>query len=389
MSVKVVTVGAGGYATTYVHPLLDDMHKGNYEYAGIIERDMSRCPFTERIKEENIPVFESLDEYFKKGNKADLVIIAIPTHFHKYNSIIAVEHGADVLCEKPAAPLYADVLEMIDAAEKNDKFIGIGYQWSYSEAMRSLKADILAGKLGKAIELKSFISWPRPHEYYNGTWKGKIKDSDDNFILDSVVNNAAAHYLHNMYYLLGDAVDTCDYPKNIRCELLRANEIENFDTCLLDIETKSGAKLIYTASHITDRNESPKLHFKFEKCTVTFNMGGEGDHVIAKFDDGTVKDYGNPGDRLNTRMWEAIDAVTTRKPLVCTVKTAAAHTLTVNELYEKGKITEFPDELITVDGNQTVVKGFYELMFEAFEKGCLLSDIDVSWIKAQKFTVNK
>lgn len=389
MSIKVVTVGAGGYATTYVHPLLDDMHKGIYEYAGIIERDMSRCPFAEWIEKEKIPVFKSLDEYFESGRTADLVIVAIPTHFHKDTAITAMKNGSDVLCEKPAAPLYADVLEMIDTSEKTGKFIGIAYQWSYSKAIRTLKSDILSGKLGKAKELKSFVSWPRPHSYYEGTWKGKIKDENGNFILDSVVGNAAAHYLHNMYFLLGDDMNTCDFPKNIRCELLRANKIENFDTCILNIETQSGAKLVYAASHITDRNETPKFCFTFENAVVTFNIDGGKDHIIAEFTDGTVVDYGNPGDNLDTRIWEAIDAVKTRAPLVCTAETASAQTLTVNRLYDFGTINQFPAEMVSDDGEQTVVNGFYELMKEVFDKGCMLSDLGIDWVECREFSVSK
>lgn len=390
MSIKVVTVGASGYATTYVHPLLDDMHKGIYTYAGAVDIDITNSPFYDRIIEENIPVYKTLDEYFKDGNKADLVFVCIPPHVHKDTSILAVQNDADVLCEKPVAPLYQDALEMIDASEKTGKFIGIGYQWSYSDANRALKEDILSGKLGRAKELKSFISWPRPWSYYNGTWKGKIKDHNGNFILDSVVSNAAAHYLHNMYFLLGDQMNTCDFPKQIRCELLRANEIENFDTCLLDIETKSGVKLIYAASHVTDRNESPKFYFTFENAVVSFNMKEQSDHIIAEFSDGTVKDYGNPNEGLNNRIWNAIESVTRRTPLVCTVKTASAHTLTVDALYKYGRILGFPKPLICEDNEekQTKVYGLYELMYEAYQKGCLLSDMNVEWAKCHKFSID-
>ncbi len=391
MSVKVVTVGAGGYATTYVHPLLDDMHKGIYEYAGVIETNIENSPYVQRIHDENIPVCKTLDEYFAKGYEADLVIIAIPTHFHKDTAITAVNHGADVLCEKPAAPLYSDVLQMISASEQTGKFIGIGYQWSYSAAIRSLKTQILSGELGKPLEMKSFVSWPRPISYYEGsTWKGKIKDEDGNFILDSVVGNATAHYLHNMYFLLGEEMNTCDFPSIIRCELLRGNKITNFDTCLLDIKTEKGVKLFFAASHVTDRNEDPKFCFTFENAVVTFNMGGEKDHIIAKFNDGTIVDYGNPNDAINTRVWEAIDSVKSRKPLVCMAHTASAHTLTVDSLYTNGEIIDFPEQITkTIDEKQIVVDGLYETMYKAYENGKLLSDFGVSYVKAKQFNVKK
>ena len=391
MSVKVVTVGARGYATTYVHPLLDDMHEGKYTYEGVIARDITKSPFCDRIKEENITVCKTLKEYFENGHKADLVIISTPPHLHADESILAIENGANVLCEKPVASLYSDAVRMLEASEKSGKFIGICYQWSYSDANRAFKADILAGKFGKAKELKSFVSWPRGWDYYSGAWKGKIKDENGTMILDSVVGNAAAHYLHNMYFLLGDEMNTCDFPEKIRCELLRANDIENFDTCLLDIKTKSGAKLVYIASHAAEKNDAPKFEFVFENAVVIFNIKEQNNHIIAEFKDGTVKDYGDPNEGLNNRIWDSIDAVTSNKPLVCTVKTAIAHTLTVNKLYECGKIVNFPEELLLIDKEAeiTSVKGLYELMYKAFEKGCLLKDMGIDWTYAQEFSAEQ
>lgn len=384
MSVKVVTIGARGYATTYVHPLLDDMHTGKYTYAGAIARDIEKSEFCDWIRRENIPTYKTLKDYFDAGNEADLVIISTPPFLHKADTLLAIEHGANVLCEKPVASTYDDAKAMLEASRNSGKFVGICYQWSFSAANRAFKADILAGKLGKAKEMKCFVSWPRGWDYYGGAWKGKIKDEQGNLILDSVVSNATAHYLHNMYYLLGDAMDTCDFPEKIRCELFRANEIENFDTCFLDIVTKTGVKLSYAASHAAGKNEGPKFVFTFENAVVTYNMGGEANHIIATFNDGTVKNYGNPGDGIHTRIWDAIDAVTSHKPIVCTVQTAIAHTLTIKELYHHGEIVDFPAELICKDeeNQMTSVKGLFELMEQAYEKGCLLSDLGVTWAKA-------
>lgn len=390
MSVRVVTVGARGYATAYVRPLLENMHEGKYVYAGVIARDITKSSFCDRILEENIVVCKSLKEYFEQGNQADLVIISTPPHLHKEESLLAIRNGADVLCEKPIASLYEDALSMLEESRNSGKFIGIGYQWSFSEANRSLKADILAGKLGKPKELKGFVSWPRGWNYYDGAWKGKIQDENGTWILDSVVGNAAAHYLHNMYFLLGDAMDTCDFPSRIRCELFRANKIQNFDTCLLDIETRSGAKLLFAASHATEKNELPRFCYTFENAVVSYNMEEENNRIKVTFSDGTVKDYGDPGEGLNNRLWDAIDSVTSRKPLMCTVQTALAHTLTVNQLYENGAIIDIPEEMVVEDEakQQTVVNGLYELMRQAFDRGCLLSDLGIEWAEAKSFLVN-
>ena len=393
MSVKVVTVGVRGYAANYARALLEELHSGKFTYSGVIARDITKSEFCEVIQSERIPVYKSLKDYFDDGNQADLVVISTPTHLHKEDTLLAIKHGADVLCEKPIASLYTDAVEMMNASEKSAKFVGIGYQWSFSNANRAFKQDVMAGKLGKAIEMKTLVSWPRGWDYYDSAWKGKIKDNSGNYVLDSVVANATAHYLHNMYDVLGEQADSSDMPEVIRCELLRANNIENFDTCFLDITTRKGTKLIFIASHAPDSDieDGPKFVFNFEKAVVTFNMDGEANHIIATFNDGTVKDYGNPFETVHHRLWDAIDSVTTREPLVCSVKTAIAHTLTINSLNDYGEIVDFPAELVVHDEEKqkTSVKGLYELMYQAFEKSCLLTDLGIEWSKATQYVVTE
>ena len=82
MSVKVVTVGARGYATAYTTPLLQnlDNKEYDYEYSGVIARNIEACPQCEEFRKNNIPVYKTLEEYFEHDT-ADLVIIS--THIHR------------------------------------------------------------------------------------------------------------------------------------------------------------------------------------------------------------------------------------------------------------------------------------------------------------------
>jgi hypothetical protein len=63
--------------------------------------------------------------------------------------------------------------------------------------------------------------------YQRSFWSGRIKDDNGNWILDSVASNATAHYIHNMFYVLGNEVDKSAVPVEVAAELYRANNIEN------------------------------------------------------------------------------------------------------------------------------------------------------------------
>ncbi len=59
--------------------------------------------------------------------KPDVVSIASPVAKHAEHTVLALEHGAHVLCEKPMAPTLEDCDRMIDAAEQNDRILGVAF----------------------------------------------------------------------------------------------------------------------------------------------------------------------------------------------------------------------------------------------------------------------
>ena len=65
------------------------------------------------------------------------------------------------MCEKPLAGTMADALKMVDAARNSKGFAAIGYQWSFSQAVQTLKKDILDGAFGAAIRMKTLVCFPR------------------------------------------------------------------------------------------------------------------------------------------------------------------------------------------------------------------------------------
>nr|WP_106827870.1 Gfo/Idh/MocA family oxidoreductase [Parabacteroides pacaensis] len=68
----------------------------------------------------NIPyIFTSLEE-LASSDFVDAVYIASPNFLHAAQSILMIEHGKHILCEKPLASNVREVKEMIAAANRND-----------------------------------------------------------------------------------------------------------------------------------------------------------------------------------------------------------------------------------------------------------------------------
>ena len=369
----IVLVGTGGYGLYYVKELLHPRNP-DVRWVGVVDPYFQNCSRKAEIEAADIPVFDTLEEFYR-AHTADLALIVTPPFLHREQSLLALSHGSYVLCEKPIAPTLAEAEEMRLAEQTHGKFIAIGYQWSYSRAIQALKRDILDGVLGKPLSMKTAISWPRNRAYYarGGGWGGRIQ-KDGITILDSIASNACAHYLHNMFFLLGDAMEQSAYGTDLDAECFRANAIENFDTCVIRAKAK-GVPLYFIASHATAKKRNPEFCYVFENATVTYSQD-EGSRITAIFQNGTTKNYGDPFADSFIKLWDCVDAIRNGTKPICTVETAMPHTALIEQLYQEVPIREFPKTAthLNPETDSVEVDGLFEALYVAYEKEFLLSE---------------
>jgi predicted dehydrogenase len=275
---------------------------------------------------------------------------------------------------------------MLEARDRAKKIVAIGYQWSFSEAIQKLKSDILAGVLGKPKRLRSLVLWPRDETYYGrNTWAGAKRDPRGNLVLDSPVNNACAHYLHNMLYVVGDAVDRSAHPTRLTAELYRAHPIENYDTAAIRFTTCTGVEGVFITSHATATRRGPVLHYEFENAVVDF-VDRPGATFTARFKDGSVKDYGSPNDDRDRKLWSTMKAARDGRPVLCGIEASAPHMqCTWASQQSTPIISAFPDNLIKVTGSpgsrRTSVEGLDDLLAQCYEQWKLPSELKTPWAK--------
>lgn len=372
---KLLLVGAGGYARNYVKLFLNG-EVDDVSWEGIVDPFYSACEHKEAIDALHIPVYDTMEEFYSH-HTADLAVISTPTFLHCEQSICALSHGSYVLCEKPVAPTSEEAEKMLTAQEQYGRFIAIGYQWSYSKAIRDLKADISSGALGKPLSFKTAVSWPRNRAYYSrgGGWAGRIS-KNGKLILDSIAANACAHYLHNMLFVLGNAPDTSAEIARLDAECFRANDIENFDTCCIKMETAEGVRLYYAATHAASKRCNPQFVYTFQNATVTYSQD-DASRIVAEFSDGRKKIYGDPFENPFQKLYEAVECVKSGSEPICTVKTALPHVKVIQRLYQTTPISNFAPESIYTDKVQDAVfaEGLFETLYKAYENEALLSEI--------------
>ncbi len=93
----------------------------DYEIVGVC--DISEAAAKDTAAKHNIPNYYTDAEKMLEECTPDVVSICVPNCFHKDYALMALNHGANVLCEKPMAFRKADAEEMFACAKKNGKIL--------------------------------------------------------------------------------------------------------------------------------------------------------------------------------------------------------------------------------------------------------------------------
>jgi len=366
----------------YVKELLEKKDGGLFRIAGAVDPQPNRCQQYVEMRAMGVPCFVSLQDFYR-NRMAELAILSSPIQCHQPQTSFALAKCSHGLCERPAAATIQDVREMIGAEQASSRFVAVGYQWSFSSAVQALKKDIGSGIFGRPKRLKCLYLWPRDETYYQrNDWAGRKRDAEGAWILDSPAQNAMAHDLHNMFYLLGKETDSSARPVEVEAELYRANAIENFDTAAARVRTDEGVEILFIVSHVSNEDRGPVVRFEFEKAVVRCDSRTSG--LWAELADGKRKDYGVPDAEPMNKLWQSIAGVRDGTPPLCGLEAAAAQTLCMNGMQDSmPEICDFPAVLVRAveaEGKRRmVVEGLDEVLAACYEAGRLPSEMDVPW----------
>lgn len=386
--VTVAVVGICGYGGHYVQKLLDPACKDKVNFVGAIDLFPERCDQLPNLEANHVLVYRSLDEFYAKSS-AELMIIAAPHNLHCSQTCLALSNGSNVLCEKPVCVTIQELQQMIKARDKAGKFVAVGYQWSFTDAIFNLKKDILGGLFGKPRRLSTLALASRPKAYFSrNDWAGHRQAPNGDWILDSPAHNAAAHYLHNMFFVIGNAMDRCAKPVEIVAELYRAYDIENYDTAAFRCRTEDGSELFFYTSHAVTEAAWPVYRYEFEKADLNYSsQAGSGSEINAVFKDGATKTYPAPSKMDIRKLWLCVEAVHSGTPIPCGLEAASGELLCINGMQDSmPRIVPFPPSIIEIHESpapRCSVRDLEEIFWDCFQRQILPSEHEkADWAKS-------
>lgn len=138
----------------------------------------------------DVVVFETAEELIQ-SDSCDAVLVATPHYEHPKFSIMALEHGKHVMCEKPAGVYTKQVRQMNEVAEKSNLVFGMMFNQRTSHVYRKMHEIVQSGEYGQLKRVNWIVTnWYRSQIYYNsGGWRATWDGEGGGVLLNQCPHN--------------------------------------------------------------------------------------------------------------------------------------------------------------------------------------------------------
>ena len=126
-SVRIAVVGVGHHGQHHVR-ILSEMKE--VSLVGVADIDDKRA--SEVAVQYGIKSFLDIREVF---DHVDAVVVAVPTSAHVEVALPFLEHGVDVLVEKPIAASLLEADQLLSASKDSDVLLGVGHTERFNPAI--------------------------------------------------------------------------------------------------------------------------------------------------------------------------------------------------------------------------------------------------------------
>ncbi len=241
--IKLGIIGVGNMGTCHIETILEGKTT-EIAITAVADRRESRREWARSALGKDVVIFEEGEELIKSG-LCDSVLIVVPHYQHPELSIMALQHGLNVLCEKPAGVYTKQVREMNDVAKASDKVFAIMFNQRTNPAFQKLHELVQGGTLGQLKRVSWIVTdWYRTQAYYDsGSWRATWKGEGGGVLL-----NQCPHNLDLLQWI-------CGLPCKVQafCHEGKWHDIEVEDDVTAYLEFPNGA----TGTFITSTGDAP------------------------------------------------------------------------------------------------------------------------------------
>jgi predicted dehydrogenase len=166
---RCVVIGCGGRGMSHVDTALGENMVAMVDADEKRQAAVRKAADKKGVNGDKIETFYDYRRMFDKlGQKIDAVFVATPNHHHALPSMIAMQLGKGIYCEKPLCHTVAEARQLSEMARKYKTPTQMGNQGHCEEGYRRLCEFVWAGVVGPITETHTWCdrsnggSGPRP-----------------------------------------------------------------------------------------------------------------------------------------------------------------------------------------------------------------------------------
>ncbi len=282
-------------------------------------------------------------------NEIDLAGIATESGIHAEIALFCIDHGVNVIIEKPMAMSIEDANEIIKRSEEKGVKVSACHQNRFNVAVQEMRKALESGRFGKLSHGSIHVRWNRNQGYYTqAPWRGTWAQDG------GALMNQCIHGIDLLRWMLGNEIEEVyGVTRQQFHDYLEAEDIG-----MAVVKFKNGAvATIEGTTNVYPQNLEETLYLFGENGTV--KLGGKSTNNIDvwNFADETDEDQANKGlEEATSNVYgnghtslyaDVIDAIKNdRKPYVDAQagKNALELVLAIYKSQKEGKAVKLPLE---------------------------------------------
>ena len=212
-----------------------------------------------KAKEFNLTDVEIYDSHKALLDKEDLHLVSVctPPYVHKEISVDFLNHGKNVLVEKPMAASLEECDAMIKAQKESGKLLAVIAQNRFRDSIMGLKQILDTDLIGKVLSAEVNSLWWRGRCYYDLWWRGTWEKEGGGCTL-----NHAVHHIDMINWMMG-------MPKKVSALVANVghdnSEVEDLSVALLEYGNGAIGRI---TSSLVHHGEKQGLCFQGEKASI-------------------------------------------------------------------------------------------------------------------------
>ena len=143
--IRLVLIGTGQNMKGHLRSLV---HLDRVKIVGMADVDEDRLAEAQEMLDEPVPAYLDYRELLDNV-EAETCFIAVPNYLHRQVTVDALDAGLHTMCEKPMSTSTEDCDAMIEAAERNGRFLQVGLSCRFSRVDSTARRLVASGAIGE------------------------------------------------------------------------------------------------------------------------------------------------------------------------------------------------------------------------------------------------